>query len=172
MSCACRKGFGELFAVQVVDILVFFADEPGDRLHDQCAPGHAQQRRSGQVGLQNQSLFGDDAISHRCQVIEVEIAPSFGGQFLLRRAQLFVLDLKFNLVHAQLVEHSTGFFRRQGLDVFRRLRHFPPGDLFGPTSQFGVVFGEDILVFHYELPLFYGCLSDATQSCGLFSILK
>jgi hypothetical protein len=42
-------GFKELFAVQVVDVLVFFKDEPGERLLDQIASGHAQQGYGGQV---------------------------------------------------------------------------------------------------------------------------
>ena len=43
-------------------------------------------------------------ISDRGQVIEVKILFAGGFEFLLRAAQFFVLHLKFDLMHAQLVD--------------------------------------------------------------------
>jgi hypothetical protein len=68
-----------LFEAKIVDVLVLFEDEAGDRLLDQHAPGHAQQSRGGEADLQDQPLFGDGAIAYRRQIVEVEV-PSPRGR--------------------------------------------------------------------------------------------
>ena len=72
--------------MQVVNVLVFLADEPGDRLLNQRGPGDAQQRDAGEVGLQNSPLVGDDEVAHGRQVVQVEIALPSRGQLGLHPA--------------------------------------------------------------------------------------
>jgi len=77
--------------MQVVDLLILFENEAGDRLPDQRAAGHSQQGGGREVGLQDQSLLGQGAVAHRGQVIQIKIAGLAFLQFCLGRPQCFVL---------------------------------------------------------------------------------
>ncbi len=79
----------------------------------------------GQVGFQDQPLLTEGVKADRRQIIKVEIARPRSFQFSLRTAQLLVLQLQFDLVHAQIVDQPLDVFGRQGFQVFRR-----PGRLF------------------------------------------
>ncbi len=139
----------ELFPVQVVDVLILFEDEAGDRLPDQRAAGHAQQCGSGEVGFQEQSMLRQGAVAHRGQVIEVEIARPPGFDLLLGRAKLLVLHLQFDLVHPEFMKYLFDCFR--GLRG-QEYRFQSPGLLLGPFSQLRRIGGRQpgvlLLVAH------------------------
>ncbi len=72
-----------MFANQVEDVLVFLVYEPCDRLIDQLVPVLAKHSGGGKVNLQDQPFIGDEAITYRRQIIEIEIASPRGFQFRL-----------------------------------------------------------------------------------------
>ncbi len=142
-------GAEEMSVVQIVDVPVLFEDETDDRLPEQRVPGDAQQGCYGQVGFEDQPLFGNGAIAHGRQVIEVEIACPRRVQFHLHPAQFRILHLQFDLMDMQFVEHLPRFRRWDGFRGFRRM-----GDLFGPTAQFCCVSRCSVVpVFHCAPPL-------------------
>jgi len=119
-----------LFSEQVVDVLVFLKMNRGDRLLDQGVPGCAQQGGDGEVGLDEQILVTDGAITNRGLVVEVHVALSLGAQRRLRAAQLLVLHIQLDLMDPQLVQRHQNIFARRGLELFRRLPPWtsPTGD--------------------------------------------
>ena len=126
----------QFFAPQVVDILILFEDEARDRLLHQRAVGSAQKSGGGEIGFQDQSLFGQSAVAHRGQVIKVEIARPSGFDLGLGPAQLLVLHLQPNLVHPQCVELLLNFLGREGRAVFGCPGGPFPGKGFGLAAQF------------------------------------
>ena len=150
--------------MQVVDVLVLFVDESGDRLPDQRAPGRIQQCGGGEVGLQYSSLFGEGAIAHRRKVVQAEIPRPGGVQFRLGAAQFFVLHLQFDLVNPQLVQDPSVFFGRQGQGVSGRLSGVLPGFGFGPFAKRGCAVGQPALAGHGAPPAFFGSVMSSIAS--------
>jgi hypothetical protein len=56
-------GLKKLFAMQVVNIMIFFVDEPAERLFEKCSPGYAKEGSAGEVCFQDQPFFGNGAIA-------------------------------------------------------------------------------------------------------------
>ena len=86
----------------------------------QYAAYHAQQRRQGQVGLNDQPGLVHIAVAHRGQVVKRYIARPGGVQGILGLAQLFVLHLQFDLVHMQFMEQQLGLLRCHGAHRLQR----------------------------------------------------
>ena len=117
----------QLFAKQVIAILVWPVDEARERQPDQRGSGQSEHRRCAEVGLRDQPSPVEAAVAHRRQVIEVEIARPRSLQLGLGLAQFLVLHLKLDLVDLQLVQQS--------LQGFGRLRQL--GGC-GPLPEFGL----------------------------------
>ena len=90
----------------IIDVLIFPDNEQSNRLPHQMAPLFSQQGSSGEIGLQDYSLFIEGDISHRGKVVKIKILFAGCFEFLLRMAKLVILHLKFDLVHPQLVEYA------------------------------------------------------------------
>jgi hypothetical protein len=65
----------------------------------------SQQCSYAEIGLKDYSFFIDGDISRRGHVIKVKILFAGCLEFLLRATELFILHLKFDLVHTQLVDY-------------------------------------------------------------------
>ncbi len=98
------SGLQELFAKQVVAILVLTGDERGQALLDQRSPGHAQQGGGAEVGLLDQPALADRAIAHWRQVVEVEIACPRAVQRRQRAVQFGVVSGAFVHVRDYVLE--------------------------------------------------------------------
>ena len=121
-------GVQYLFAVQIVDVLVFLQDEAGQKLIHQLTPGYAKQGRGGKVSLKNKPVIVDGNVSHRSQIVEVEVARR-------ARLQLLVLHFQLDLMHAQLVERLLRFFGRYRFLFFRQSDRFFTRLFFGPPAH-------------------------------------
>ena len=99
-------GLHQLLALAVVGVLVDACDEAGQRLREQSAAGHAQQRGGGQVGLHDQAVVGHGAVAHRRQFVQIEPALAGCFELVFGPAQFFVLHLQFDLVHRQFVQQA------------------------------------------------------------------
>src|SRR5450759_5212945 len=92
--------------VQVVHIAIGREDEGAERLPDEQLPLHAQQEGGGQVGVADDALVAQGEVAHRRQVEELEVLRALLLQLEPGAAQLLVLHLELDLVHAQLVDDS------------------------------------------------------------------
>ena len=166
-------GRKDLFVAQVVAVHVFFVDEPGERLFDQRAAGHAQQGGGGEVGFQDQAVLAEGDIAHGRQVVEVEIAGAGDVQCRLGAAQFLVLALQLDLVNAQLVERLLHFRRSEGREGFRRLGGVLPGGRFGLLARLGGRDGTEFRVIHAKFGSWINCPPKgiASTSPGLRSAL-
>ena len=91
----------KLFTLLVVEILVILEDEVGERPVEQPATSHAEHLHGGEVGLLDQPRLADGDIAHRGQIVEIEVARPCGFEIHLRPAQLLILHLQLDLMHAQ-----------------------------------------------------------------------
>ena len=112
-------------------------NKPDERLLEQRVRGLAQQGAGGAVGFQDQPRGADGEVAHRGLVVEVYIARPLGVQGRLGLAQFLVLQLQFNLMHAQFVEHLLGGRRRQGLKAGQCRGGLCLGSGFGLLAQLG-----------------------------------
>ena len=85
-----------------------FDNETAQWPFDQRAADHAQHRCSTQIGFHNQAISSHREVTHRCQVIQVEITRMRQLECQLRPSQLLVLQLQLNLVHLQVVHQLLG----------------------------------------------------------------
>ena len=127
----------EVLPAAVVEVLTFLGDECGQAPSDQSAAPQVEEYGCGEVRFEDQPLLPYRAIADRGQVVEVEIPRPGGVQLGLRPAQLLVLHLEFDLVHAQLVERGAQGFRRQGIEILRRAVEGFPEELFRPLAERG-----------------------------------
>ena len=130
-----RADFQQLLAQAVVGVLVVFADEAADTLPHQRAARTAQQRRHRQIGLNDQPAFAHRAVTHRRQVVQLEVAGPRGFQQQLGAQQLVVLHLQFDLVHLQLVQGALHARHRHGFGWLVAQRQFVADDGFGLQAQ-------------------------------------
>ena len=114
-------GFKEPSAMLLITVGAFLEKEARERLADQRAAPHPQNRRCQEVGLQNQSGPAERAITDRCQVIEIKIALPHDVQRDFRFTKFLVLHLQFDLVYAQLMQRPTHRFGRDCVLLLRRL---------------------------------------------------
>ncbi|MNQ67432.1 hypothetical protein D3C85_819550 [compost metagenome] len=152
---------GDQLPTQLVEnVLIVAKDEARERLLDQFGANHFQQMSSGKVGLEDRALHAERQIAYRGQIIEIEIALLGLFELGLRLAQLLILHLQFDLVHAQFMQRLLHRFWRHELQVLARLLCIIANDFFGHLAQPhpGVCRGDDALrwstlVFHWQ-PLF------------------
>ena len=93
-----------MLMAKVVRVLIFRVNKAGQRPPDQMTSLSSQQCSHAEIGLQYYPFFIESDITNRGQVLEVKIFFAGCFQFLLDSAQFFVLHLKFDLVHTQLVD--------------------------------------------------------------------
>ncbi|MCK7497561.1 MAG: hypothetical protein MZW92_47350 [Comamonadaceae bacterium] len=112
-------GGPEPLAEVVIDVLIVGEDDLGQERVDQCLTRAVQESGGGEVDLLDQSRLVQGQISDRGQIVEVEIARSRTLQGLMGAAQLLVLQLQLDLVHAQFMDQPFG---RLGHTIVSRQR--------------------------------------------------
>ena len=130
-----RAGFHQPFAGAVVNVLIFGGDKAGQRLFQQRRFGGPEQAGAGQIGLQDQPVFGERQIADRRQVEQIEIAGPRRFQLLLGAAQFLILHLQFNLVNLEFVQRLADGLGRQRHRAFRNRGVTGAGQPFGPVAQ-------------------------------------
>ena len=110
----------ELFAMPVVNVLVFTHDEAGEGLLGERASRHAQEGGDGEVCLRDQSALVEGQVAHGCQVVEIEILRTLDVQLCLRATQLLILHLEFDLINLELANDTLLRFQRELLAFLRR----------------------------------------------------
>ena len=70
----------------VIEVLVVVEDEAADGLLDQLAAGKIEQPGGGQVGLLDQALCAHCAVTHRGQIVKIEVARALHRARRLRDA--------------------------------------------------------------------------------------
>ena len=95
----------------MVELLIFGADEAGQRLSDQCSPRSPQQGRGGEIGLQNKPLVIERDKAHRRQLIQVKTVRPGGFQLLTGPLQLLVLQFQLYLMYPEFMGEVAGGFR-------------------------------------------------------------
>ena len=120
----------------------------------QVIAGQTQHRRQGQIGLPDQTLAVDQAITDRRLVIEFDIAGLAGLEFLLHPAQLLVLHFQLDLVQLQILQQLLqilrphGIRRRSSAAAQGGFRQTPQGPGIGNVDQIAVI--DNLEWFHLD----------------------
>jgi hypothetical protein len=98
--------------VVIEDVLVGRQDEGREGGAHEGGALHAEEARRREVGLEHDVPVAERDVADGGEVEELDVGGSRGGELLLGPAQLLVLHLELDLVHAQLVEEEGGLLRR------------------------------------------------------------
>ena len=117
-----RSAVKQLPAHLIPAVLIGLVDKVREQQTAHVAAHQADQVDQRQVGLEQQAGLTDAAITHRCQLIQVQITRPGGLELKLGVAQFFVLQFQLDLVDAQLMQRFLQQRRRQVLVVAGRPR--------------------------------------------------
>ncbi len=102
------SGLQQLPLTLVIGVLMGLDNTTAQGLPDQRAALCAQQGGRTQVGFDDEAIGRHREVTHRRQVVQVEIARMGELQCQLCASQFLVLRLQFDLVHLQVVHQLLG----------------------------------------------------------------